>query len=203
MTIVRRANQRVTESLGRLGAAGTALSVGESMQSDAAVAIDVPADPDAWPALPGPASSAMYCPTAQPEMDGAVAFGVIGGAADEPPVAYLSALQPADTELLCLSGPRRATEVFRFGAPCVEGGCQHFGNGACRLGEQLSSDLQRAVRRLPPCGLRPMCRWWHEQGAEACLRCPGMVATYYEPRSGRVGSEVIEERVSGAARPDQ
>jgi hypothetical protein len=145
-----------------------------------AVLIDVPSSLDAGCQPAALADAPMYCPGAQPEMDGAVAFGVIGAIASEPPVSYLSALQPAG-ELLCLSGPMRATEVFRFGAPCVEGGCQHFGAGTCQLAERLSASLPTAVQQLPPCRLRPVCRWWREQGENACLRCPGVLGTHYEP----------------------
>src|SRR6516225_10276000 len=28
---------------------------------------------------------------------------------------------------------------------------------------------------LPPCAVRPQCRWWTQEGQGACLRCPQVV----------------------------
>jgi hypothetical protein len=131
----------------------------------------VAAEPSARPTL---------CPSAQPDQEGAVAFGIVGGTAEEPLVGYLDQPLPVTPELLELAKPVRPTEVFRFAAPCAEGGCQHFDGAACKLGGKLAA-LPAAVDRLPRCRLRPSCRWFHEQGREACLRCPVVVTTHYRP----------------------
>lgn len=123
----------------------------------------------------------LLCPSAQPEMEDAVAFGVVGGTAEEPLVSYLTEPQPVTPELLALATPVRPTEVFRFAARCAEGGCQHFDGAACQLGNKLAHDVPAAVDQLPRCRLRPSCRWWHEQGREACLRCPLVVTTHHRP----------------------
>jgi hypothetical protein len=120
------------------------------------------------------------CPSAQPDQEGAVAFGIVGGTAEEPRVGYLEERLPVTPELLELAKPVRPTEVFRFGAPCAEGGCQHFDGAACKLGGKLAA-LPAVVDKLPPCRLRPDCRWFHEQGGAACLRCPMVVTTHYVP----------------------
>jgi hypothetical protein len=121
------------------------------------------------------------CPSAQPDMEGAVVFGVVGGSADEPLVAYLDRPEPVTPELLQLADPVRPTEVFRFAAPCAEGGCQHFDGAECGLGHKLARSVPAAVARLPRCRLRPNCRWFHEQGRDACFRCPLVVTTNYRP----------------------
>ena len=121
------------------------------------------------------------CPSAQPDMEGAVVFGVVGGSVDEPLVAYLDRPEPVTPELLQLADPVRPTEVFRFAAPCAEGGCQHFDGASCRLGHKLARSVRAAVGRLPRCRLRPNCRWFHEQGREACFRCPLVVTENYRP----------------------
>jgi len=36
--------------------------------------------------------------------------------------------------------------------------------------------LDPAVSALPRCAIRPRCRWFRQEGREACLRCP-LVAT--------------------------
>jgi hypothetical protein len=114
-------------------------------------------------------------------MEGAVAFGVVGGSAEEPLVSYLKEPQPATPKLLALASPVRPTEVFRFAAPCAESGCRHFDGAECSLGRKLVESVEPAVDRLPACRLRPSCRWWAEQGREACLRCPIVVTTHYRP----------------------
>jgi hypothetical protein len=128
-----------------------------------------------------PAADVTFCPSAQPDMDGAVVFGVIGGTAEEPLVAYLDEPQPATPDLLALAEPVEPTEVFRIGAPCAEHSCRHFAGGECQLGRKLAEDVSPAVQRLPRCRLRPRCRWWHERGADACMRCPMVVTTSYAP----------------------
>lgn len=122
---------------------------------------------------------AKFCPSAQPDMADAVVFGVVGGDPEQPVVSYLTEPQPVTTELLALTKPVHPTEVFRFGAPCAEHGCQHFDGATCQLGRKLVRLVPKGVERLPPCRLRPSCRWFHEQGGAACLRCPLIVTTEY------------------------
>lgn len=127
------------------------------------------------------ADQVKLCPSAQPDQPEAVAFGVVGGTTSDPVVSYLAEPQPVTPELLQLASPVRPTEVFRFAAPCAQSGCQHFDGTVCRLGGKLVERLPAAVDRLPPCRLRPRCRWFHEQGGAACLRCPIVVTTHYQP----------------------
>src|SRR5262245_22534027 len=107
--------------------------------------------------------SAPFCPSAQPCMDGAVVLGVVGGTAEEPRVAYLNKPQPVSEELLALTEGVESTEVVRFAAPCAGSGCQHFDGANCRLATRIVNLLPMAVDRLPPCHLRPKCRWWRQE----------------------------------------
>src|ERR1700692_4298654 len=59
------------------------------------------------------------CPSAQPDMNGCVAFGVVGGKIEEPRLIYLCEPQIVTDELLDLAMPVPSTEVFRFAAPCA------------------------------------------------------------------------------------
>jgi hypothetical protein len=117
----------------------------------------------------------MSCPSAHPEGDGAVIFGVVGGSAAEPRIGYLQRPVAASPEVLSLAAPAAPASVFRFGGRCAEGGCQHFDGARCSLGERIVQLLPVVADRLPPCSLRPTCRWWHEQGVAACRRCPQVV----------------------------
>ncbi len=115
------------------------------------------------------------CPSAQPEMAGSVAFGVVGGTPAAPRLAHLARTLPVTDELLKLSDPVKPTEVFRFAAPCAGNACQHFDGTDCRLATRIVQILPAVTGDLPPCQLRPACRWWQQEGKAACLRCPQIV----------------------------
>lgn len=124
----------------------------------------------------GPESSRpLACPSARPDTEGAVIFGVVGGTPAEPRIAYLGRPVAPTPEILALAAPVEPAAVFRFGGRCAESGCRHFAAGRCSLGERLVQLLPVASDRLPPCALRPACRWWQEQGPAACRRCPQVV----------------------------
>ncbi|HST60322.1 MAG TPA: hypothetical protein VLK84_16565 [Longimicrobium sp.] len=127
-------------------------------------------------------AASPYCPSAQPEMEGVVAFGVVGGSAAEPRVGYLDRRMPVTPELLALTGTVPPAEVFRFGAPCAGTGCRHFDGDACRLASKLVQ-LAPVVggSALPACTLRPDCRWWRQEGKAACMRCPQVVTIHHLP----------------------
>lgn len=126
---------------------------------------------------------ASLCPSAQPDMAGCVAFGVVGGTAEEPRVSYLRQPLPVVPELLALAEPVEATEVFRFAAPCAEDACQHYANEQCTLGAKIAQLVDGVSFGLPACRIRPRCRWWREQGGDACRRCPMIVTRAYAPRA--------------------
>ncbi|PYS90344.1 MAG: nitrogen fixation protein [Acidobacteria bacterium] len=119
------------------------------------------------------------CPSAQPEMAGSVAFGVVGGTPNAPRMEHLERTLPVTDELLALSAPVSPAEVFRFAAPCAGHACQHFDGTDCRLATRIVQILPAVTNDLPPCLLRPDCRWWQQEGKAACLRCPQVVTESY------------------------
>lgn len=129
----------------------------------------------------GSSGGPPYCPSAQPGSDGSVVLGVLSGTTENPRLAYLKEPQPVTDELLKLAGPVEPTEVFRFSAPCVGGACKHFDGADCRLARRTVQMLPAVVERPPPCRLRPRCRWWRQEGKEACARCPVIVTTISNP----------------------
>lgn len=125
----------------------------------------------------------ILCPSAQAHSQGAHVFGVVGGTAEAPSVAYLPAAQPVTEALLQLAAPVRPGEVFRIAAPCACNGCGHFAPEAstCRLAATVAQWLPAIVDRLPPCPIRPACRWWQQEGQAACVRCPQVVTENFTP----------------------
>ena len=129
----------------------------------------------------GAGSGALLCPSAQPEMAGSVVLGVVGGTVEDPRLSYLEEPLPVTDELLGLSGPVQPTEVFRFAAHCEEAACCHFDGQNCRLATRIVQILPAVIDALPPCKLRAACRWYQQEGAPACLRCPQIITYHCNP----------------------
>lgn len=117
----------------------------------------------------------LLCPSAQPDQSGAMAIGVIGGTAAKPRVTYLRSPLPVIQSLLDLASPVEPTEVFRFAAPCAQSACQHFADNECSLVTKITRLVDGTDYGVPPCGIRPRCRWWKQEGVAACRRCPLIV----------------------------
>jgi hypothetical protein len=122
-------------------------------------------------AAPGP----LACPSASPDADGAQLFGIVLGTAEAPETMFIGP-RPPDPEILARAAPATPAEVFRFTARCQEKGCGYFASGRCGVAAAVVAHLPEvADGSLPRCGIRPQCRWWHEQGVAACRRCPTVV----------------------------
>lgn len=125
------------------------------------------------------ADGRLHCPSAQPEMADAQVLGVVSGTADEPRIAYLNTRLPATEEVLAASAPLPPTRVFRLAARCEEHRCTHFDGEKCQLAVRIVAKLQAVTEHLPPCAIRPTCRWHEQEGRAACTRCP-QIMTYNE-----------------------
>jgi len=125
------------------------------------------------------------CPSAQPDWEGAKVFAVVGGTPDRPETAYLDLAQPVTDELLNLAAPVTPSEVFRFAAPCAKHSCQHFDDKQenCRLVEKTVQYAPIVVHKLAACSIRSTCRWWQQEGAASCQRCPQVVTLNLLPSS--------------------
>jgi hypothetical protein len=122
-------------------------------------------------------SPTLLCPSVTSIGPDAQIFGVLTvSAAEGLQVGYLTEALPATPELLAAAAPAKPTEVFRAAAPCVERGCKHFDGASCQLVARVTAMLDPVVSALPRCAIRPTCRWFRQEGREACLRCP-QVAT--------------------------
>jgi hypothetical protein len=126
-------------------------------------------------------------------MEGSVVFGVVGEARGEPMIGYLEEPVSVTPEVMNLAAPVAATEVFRFAAPCAGHGCRHFDGADCRLAGRVVQLLPLTVDLPPACAIRPECRWWQQEGKEACRRCPQIVSEV-------VGPSDLLRRLAG---PDQ
>src|SRR5262245_37614164 len=123
----------------------------------------------------------LLWPSAPPEWTSAAVIGIIGGTVDKPVVTPLERTLLVTSEVLALAAPVSPTEVFRFAAPCAGGACQHFRNGACHLAQKIVQLLPSVADQLPFCAIRANCRWFHQEGREACYRCPQVVTDNVYP----------------------
>jgi hypothetical protein len=133
----------------------------------------------------------IHCPSAQPSADGLV-IGVVTGPVDGRRIGYLTEPQPVTDEILALAAPAEPAQVFRMAAPCMADGCKHFSDGDCRLVKRIITAFDPVVSGLPPCRIRPTCRWFRQEGRSACVRCPQVVTNSYD------GSDLLRQ----AADPD-
>jgi hypothetical protein len=117
------------------------------------------------------------CPSSQPTVEGAQIFGIIGGTVDRPHASYLKKGVEVTPDLIEQVGDIDPKRVFRFSGQCMNSACGQFRNGQCRLGQDIVRMLKPVVEQLPACTIRATCRWYAENGRDACLRCPQVVTT--------------------------
>ena len=108
-------------------------------------------------------------------------FGVVGGDADTPRVKWLEEPVPVSEEILALTGSVPPTQVLRITAPCQENACCHFNGTDCRLATKLVQLMPAVSDFLPACRIRPDCRWFVQEGKDACARCPQIVTYSVNP----------------------
>jgi hypothetical protein len=124
-------------------------------------------------------SSPLMCPSAEPEMDGSVIFGMVVGTATAPKLLHFDRVKQIPPELLALESPVKPTEIFRIAATCIENGCEHFDGTNCRLTSRIIDELPAVTVQIPACPIRSTCRWWHQEGVSACQRCQQVVRDNY------------------------
>jgi hypothetical protein len=144
------------------------------------------------------ADKAVLCPSAQPGMQDLQVLGVVSGSGEDARLAYVNAHVPATDELLALTAPVPPAQVLRLAAKCEEKRCTHFDGTDCKLAARIVASLAPVADKLPPCAIRPTCRWHIQEGAAACFRCPQIV-TSAEDRSDVMVAVASGERAPAPA----
>ena len=139
----------------------------------------------------------MHCPSAQPDDPQAAILGVVRREEETARVQILPQTLPPETLTGYVPSSLRPTEVLRFAAPCAEHACLHFDGERCQLASRIVAHLPAVIERLPPCAIRRTCRWFSQEGAEACRRCPQIITETYSP------SDVLREVAQPTNRRDQ
>ena len=123
---------------------------------------------------------AKLCPSAQPGMEHCRILGVVQRDGPTPMLQYLNEQAPATEEVFAMAMPLKPTEVFRLAATCAEHRCPHFDGSDCQLAARIVQILPAVVTSLPPCIIRQECRWYSQEGAAACRRCPEITTVSYD-----------------------
>ena len=119
----------------------------------------------------------LLCPSASPDIDGAVIFGVVSHVGGRPRVEWLEEETPVTPDILALTGDTPPTQVLRIAAKCQESLCTHFEDSECQLVGRLVTALGRIAEERFPCAIRGDCRWFWQESYHACERC-SQIATH-------------------------
>ena len=126
------------------------------------------------------------CPSAPPKA-GSVLLGVMG---PHGRMAYLPSAPVVDDEMLetLVEDDPNATG-YRFAGACLTSGCIYWAADRCHVPDKVRRDRHQAglpaavqADALPECAIRPACRWWQQDGPDACSLCP-LVSTRHAGNS--------------------
>jgi hypothetical protein len=128
----------------------------------------------------------ILCPSSRGAVEESLLIGVVTSHPDGPRVTPTERAIPVTHEILKMAEPAGPSEVFRFASPCQSGRCPHFQNEACQLAVRSVALLDAVSEELPKCAIRPHCRWFRQEGAAICKRCPQVVTDQYSPSDAMV-----------------
>ena len=114
------------------------------------------------------------CPSARAE-PGASLLGLVH---EDGSVGQLKEPLPIDQDFIdqiSVDG-WRPEQRYRFTAPCVEDRCTQWNGCKCSIPEQIQGFVTpQEEQSLRPCGIRPVCRWYTQDGPETCRLCPFVI----------------------------
>jgi hypothetical protein len=113
------------------------------------------------------------CPSSV-AVKGALLLGVVN---EEGRVGYISSKIDVTEELMAqINEMPHPEKHFRFSSNCVECGCRQWQNGNCSVIKNIvSSPGSPKDNHLPDCSIRSTCRWYSQEGSEACYHCAFVV----------------------------
>jgi hypothetical protein len=122
-----------------------------------------------------PDNQNLLCPSARCKA-GAILLGVVQ---PDGHLAFLKNLLVVDEQFVQIARQGRTPERrFRFSDVCIQGACKQWTEDRCSVMDQVlqyvePGELQSS--ELPPCPVRPRCRWHHQLGNTACSVCPVVI----------------------------
>lgn len=112
---------------------------------------------------------------------GSVLLGIMGPLGQ---LVYTPRAQILDKELADRFEAAGGSARYRFAEPCVTHDCRHWSDLGCAIGAAgaaIGAGQENA--ELPHCAIRSACRWFEQEGRNACLACPGVLRD--DPMAGQ------------------
>lgn len=77
----------------------------------------------------------------------------------------------------CTDEGFRPEERFRFVGTCAQSGCTNWVDHKCGIAGKIAKVAEEVALYgpLPPCSIRPACRWFAQEGSNACRICKFVV----------------------------
>ena len=114
-------------------------------------------------------SSKKLCPSYLGKV-GAQLFGVLG---KDGKVNFITPLTVTEEFLELNKETPNLEQRFRFTGKCVEKGCSQWNNeeSKCSLSKKVQDLDIKKSRELSYCPIRSQCRWFFQDGENACFSC--------------------------------
>jgi hypothetical protein len=114
-------------------------------------------------------SSKKMCPSYIGKV-GAQLFGVVN---KEGKVQFITPLTVTEDFLELNKDQNSLEQRFRFTGKCVEKGCTQWNNeeSKCSLSQKVQNLNINQSSELSFCPIRSQCRWFFQDGKEACFSC--------------------------------
>ena len=96
---------------------------------------------------------------------------IIGRRKEDGTIQFTKDLIPAGPEVMGHVRLVGDDYAYRFGGSCVQDACAHWANG-CDLGATITKvAIEKKLKPRDPCAFKTLCRWYAENGANACGGC--------------------------------
>jgi hypothetical protein len=111
------------------------------------------------------------CPSAVAQ-PGATLVGMVNG---DGTVGFIETPITIDEDFFAtVESAGELERAFRFSTPCIQNGCKQWKDGNCTVIQRIiAADpaWPQQQPQLPACSIRATCRWYAQEGAEACAYC--------------------------------
>jgi hypothetical protein len=80
-------------------------------------------------------------------------------------------------------------QAFRFVNKCMELGCKQWSGKGCGIATRAVTLLNQVIpeKKLPLCSIRNDCRWYQQEGNEACMVCSYIITDITAPEIKKPG----------------
>lgn len=131
--------------------------------------------------MPDPGNTHQtLCPSSKCR-DGSLLLGIVK---EDGHVDMLKQAIPITEDFVNTAMQGRLPEMrFRFAGNCAKNGCRQWTGTRCGIIDKMLNHIQDAIPEsdgLPACSIRSQCRWYNQNGAEACKICPWVITEVAE-----------------------